>query len=101
VIKTSDITNYKSVDKLEFELGRVNVFIGENGCGKTNILEAIALAAASAAGKRENEFLLSRGIRATEPVKMRSGFTSATATSPVYVTVRRDSQRVFSAQSAA
>jgi ABC-type uncharacterized transport system ATPase component len=90
VIKTIDITNYKSVDKLEFELGRVNVFIGENGCGKTNILEAIALAAASAAGKLENEFLLSRGIRATEPVKMRSGFTSATATKPINVTLRGD-----------
>lgn len=88
MIKTIDIKNYKSVDELTFELGRVNVFIGENGCGKTNILEALALAAASAAGKLENEFLLSRGIRATEPVKMRSGFTEAAATQPVQVTVR-------------
>jgi len=88
VIKTIDIQNYKSVDKLEFELGRVNVFIGENGCGKTNILEAIALAAAAAAEKLENEFLLSRGIRATEPVKMRSGFTGATATAQIQIALR-------------
>ncbi len=88
MITTINITNYKSIDKLEFELGRVNVFIGENGCGKTNILEAVALAAASAAGKLENEFLLSRGIRATEPVKMRSGFTSAAATKPIQVIIQ-------------
>ncbi len=90
MIRTISITNYKSVDKLEFELGRVNVFIGENGCGKTNILEAVALAAASAAGKLENEFLLSRGIRATEPVKMRSGFTEAAATEPIQVAIHGD-----------
>lgn len=83
MIKTIAIQNYKSVDQLELELGRLNVFIGENGCGKTNILEAIALAAASAAGKLDNEFLLNRGIRATEPVKMRSGFTKASATEQI------------------
>jgi energy-coupling factor transporter ATP-binding protein EcfA2 len=88
VIKTIDIKNYKSVDELTFELGRVNVFIGENGCGKTNILEALALAAASAAGKLENEFLLSRGIRATEPVKMRSGFTKESETQKIQIEVR-------------
>jgi len=37
------ISNFKSINELELELGRVNVFVGENGCGKTNILEAIAL----------------------------------------------------------
>ncbi len=79
MIKTIEIRNYKSVDKLELELGRVNLFIGENGCGKTNILEAIGLAAASAAGRLENEFLTARGIRVADPNKMRSGFTSTTA----------------------
>jgi AAA15 family ATPase/GTPase len=29
--------NYKSIVSLELELGRINVFIGENGCGKTNL----------------------------------------------------------------
>jgi len=36
------IKNFKSIADLELDLGRVNVFIGENGCGKTNILEAVA-----------------------------------------------------------
>jgi predicted ATPase len=55
-------------------LGRVTVFIGENGCGKSNILEAIALGSAAEADKLDNEFLASRGIRVTDPKLMRSAF---------------------------
>ena len=68
------IENYKSIQKLKLELGRVTVLIGENGCGKSNILEAIALASAAADDKLDNEFLASRGIRVTEPQLMRSAF---------------------------
>jgi predicted ATPase len=68
------IENYKSIQNLKIGLGRVNVFIGENGCGKSNILEAIALAGAAAADKLDNEFLAPRGIRVTEPEFMRSAF---------------------------
>ena len=45
------IENYKSIQSLKIGLGRVNVFIGENGCGKSNILEAIALAGETLDGK--------------------------------------------------
>ena len=44
MIREVKIQNYKSIERLDLELGRINVLIGENGCGKTNILEAIALA---------------------------------------------------------
>jgi AAA15 family ATPase/GTPase len=40
------IENYKSIQNLTLDVGRVNVLIGENGCGKSNILEAITFAAA-------------------------------------------------------
>lgn len=56
---------------MEINLGRINIFIGENGSGKSNILEAIALAGAAAANKLDNEFLASRGIRTAEPGHMR------------------------------
>ena len=36
------IKNFKSIIDLTIELGRVNVFIGANGMGKSNVLEAIA-----------------------------------------------------------
>ncbi|MFM7578130.1 MAG: AAA family ATPase, partial [Microcystaceae cyanobacterium] len=75
MIKEVTIENYKSIQSLTLPLGRVTVLIGENGCGKSNILEAIALGSAAAADKLDNEFLASRGIRVTDPKLMRSGFT--------------------------
>ena len=36
------IKNFKSIIDQTIELGRVNVFIGANGMGKSNVLEAIA-----------------------------------------------------------
>ncbi|MEN9480752.1 MAG: hypothetical protein RLZZ298_2147 [Pseudomonadota bacterium] len=74
VITNIKIENYKSIDKLEIPLGRVNVLIGENGAGKSNILESIALAGAAVGAKLDNEFLASRGIRVTRPEYMRPAF---------------------------
>lgn len=68
------IDNYKSISHLELELGRVNVFIGENGSGKTNILEALAIAGAASQNKLDYEFLFNRGIRATNPRMMMGAF---------------------------
>jgi predicted ATPase len=68
------IENYKSIQELTLDVGRVNVLIGENGCGKSNILEAITFAAAAEADRLDNEFLRNRGIRVTEPELMRSAF---------------------------
>lgn len=68
------IKNYKSIEKLKLNLGQVNVLIGSNGCGKSNILEAITLGAAANNHKLDNEFLATRGIRITEPQLMRSAF---------------------------
>jgi len=79
------IENYKSIQSLKINLGRVNVFIGENGCGKTNILEAIALAGAAAGNKLDNEFLFSRGIRATAPELMRSAFKKENITKEIKI----------------
>lgn len=75
MIEKITIENYKSVQQLEIELGRVTVLIGANGSGKSNILEAIALSSAAANNKLDNEFLVSRGIRVTDdPRFMRSAF---------------------------
>lgn len=74
MVQQVTIQNFKSIADLTLELGRINVFIGENGSGKSNILEAIAMGSAAAENKLDNEFLASRGIRVTEPQAMRSGF---------------------------
>lgn len=74
MIREIQIGNYKSIRKLKLNPGRITVFIGENGSGKSNILEAIALGSAAANNKLDNEFLSARGIRVTEPQFMRSVF---------------------------
>jgi AAA15 family ATPase/GTPase len=74
MIKEIRIENFKSVQSLKLELGRITVLIGENGGGKSNILEAIALASAAITDKLDNEFLAARGIRVTEPQLMRAAF---------------------------
>lgn len=74
LITRIEIEHYKSVRKLALDLGRVNLFIGENGSGKSNILEAIALGAAASRDKLDNEYLVARGVRVTRPGLMLPAF---------------------------
>ncbi|MEG4515318.1 MULTISPECIES: AAA family ATPase [unclassified Microcoleus] len=90
------IENYKSIQKLKLELGRVTVLIGENGCGKSNILEAIALASAAADDKLDNEFLASRGIRVTEPQFMRSAFERKNLVKNIKIDIKENQGENFS-----
>jgi predicted ATPase len=94
MIRKIQIANYKSIDKLEFELGRVNVLIGENGAGKSNILEAIALAGAAAANKLDNEFLSSRGIRVTRPEYMRPAFPGFNSITPIELIIEAEKSQL-------
>lgn len=91
MIESIGIKNYKSIVDLQFDVGRVNVLIGENGSGKSNILEAIALAAAAEADKLDNEFLTSRGIRVTSPISMRSTFNQ-TPEEPIDISIKFDTK---------
>lgn len=74
MISEIQIENFKSIAKLSLKPGSVTVLIGENGSGKSNVLEAIAFAAAAASGKLDDEFLHTRGIRVTDQEWMVSKF---------------------------
>lgn len=63
-----EIENFKSIHKESIDLGRVNVFIGTNGCGKTNILEALGMASAAKSDKLKNDELAFKGIRVAKPI---------------------------------
>ena len=69
------IRNFKSIRDASIAPGRVTVLIGENGSGKSNFLEALAMAGAGVGDRLDNEFLVSRGIRVAEPKFMRSAFS--------------------------
>lgn len=68
------INNYKSVDNINLDLGRFNIFIGANGSGKSNILEAIAMIGASQGNDLDLDGLISRGIRIAKPRLTLSSF---------------------------
>ena len=92
MITNIKIENYKSLHKIDLDVGRFNVLIGENGCGKSNILEAITLAAAAEADKLDNEFLSSRGIRVTEPHLMRSAFRHGDSVEPIKISMQDENK---------
>ncbi len=74
MIKEIAIKNFKSIIDLKLPLGRFNLFIGANGSGKSNILEAIAFGAAASSDKLDFEYFANRGIRVVEPRFMCSAF---------------------------
>lgn len=68
------IRNYKSILDLKMMLGKFTLLIGANGCGKSNILEAITMGAAASAGKLDFEYFANRGMRVVEPSMMFPAF---------------------------
>ena len=81
------IKNFKSIYDLELKTARINLFIGENGSGKSNLLEALVFASASDSNKLDNEFLVSRGLRVSEPHLMRSAFDKKLANENIIIDV--------------
>lgn len=64
MIRSFTVENFKSIDKLTMELGRFNVLIGENGSGKSNVLEALVVACFPDGSATE---LAIRGVRFVAP----------------------------------
>lgn len=93
MIRELTISNYKTIVNLTIPLNRFTVLIGENGAGKSNILEALVLASAAAHGKLDRELLIGRGIRVPSPDLMRSAFTSETKNKPISIAVSSSSAR--------
>ncbi|WP_041193910.1 AAA family ATPase [Candidatus Symbiobacter mobilis] len=83
MIRSIQIDGFKSIVSQTLELGRVNCFIGANGVGKSNVLEAIGVLGAAASGKVDDESLLRRGVRPGLPRLYKSSFESASV--PVHI----------------
>lgn len=79
MIKGIKIQNFKSIIDLDIPLGRFNVLIGENGCGKSNILEAITFAGAASVDQLDVQDLEKRGMRVPAPRFMFPAFDNSCA----------------------
>lgn len=67
MIKSLHVTAFKSLERIGIELGQINVFIGANGSGKSNLLEATGVLSAAASGRVDDESLIRRGVRPGVP----------------------------------
>lgn len=91
MVNSIHINAFKSLRNLEIELGAVNVFIGANGSGKSNILEAIGVLSSAASGRVDDEALLRRGVRPGLPRLYKSSFKNDRT--PPYITLEARSDQ--------
>ena len=74
MLETLVVRTFKSLEDVTVHLGLVNVFIGANGSGKSNLLEALGVLSAAADGKVGDQALLARGVRPGVPSLYKSAF---------------------------
>lgn len=74
MITNLKIESFKTLEKVEIQLGHINVFVGANGSGKSNLLEAVGVLSAAADGKVDDQVLLQRGVRPGVPELYKSAF---------------------------
>jgi predicted ATPase len=70
------ISGFKSIVTTDppIELGKVNVFIGANGSGKSNLLEAVGFLSSTASFHVTDAALSERGVRSSVPGLYESSF---------------------------
>ncbi|MFV1498066.1 AAA family ATPase [Phaeobacter sp. JH85H1] len=72
MLRKLKINRFKSIRSENLDFGRVNLFIGGNGSGKSNILEAIGVASASLHRGLSETAFSEKGIRLTPSELMKS-----------------------------
>ncbi|MCI5164789.1 MAG: chromosome segregation protein SMC [Candidatus Electrothrix sp. GM3_4] len=90
MIRNVNITAFKSLLDVSVELGKINVFIGANGSGKSNFLEAIGVLGAAANGRVDDEALLRRGVRPGVPALYKSSFSGTRIRSSIRLEATTD-----------
>ena len=95
IVREIHAANYRSLRSIRFPTGRLTVFVGANGVGKTNLYRALQLLQASAAGTLARELAAEGGMesafwagkrRAGEParIKLSVGFGEPAVEGVVY-----------------
>ena len=74
MLESLTVRTFKSLEDVTVDLGMVNVFIGANGSGKSNLLEALGVLSAAADGKVDDMVLLARGVRPGLPALYKTAF---------------------------
>jgi energy-coupling factor transporter ATP-binding protein EcfA2 len=89
------VERFKSLYDVDIPLGQVNVFVGANGAGKSNLLEAFGVIGAAAAGRVDDQALLRRGVRPGVPRIYKSAFPSAKKDPSIRITLSMGESSYF------
>jgi predicted ATPase len=80
LLRSMSAENYRSLRAIRMDLGRVNLFVGENGAGKSNLYRSLQLVQAAVRGTFAHEIAAEGGMasalwtgkrRPNEPVRIR------------------------------
>ena len=80
LLRSMSAENYRSLRAIRMDLGRVNLFVGENGAGKSNLYRSLQLVQAAVRGSFAHEIAAEGGMasalwtgkrRPNEPVRIR------------------------------
>lgn len=93
MLENLSIRTFKSLADVTIDLGSVNVFIGANGSGKSNLLEAIGVLSAASDGKVDDQSLLTRGVRPGVPALYKAAFPARGARIPPHLFFAAQSDR--------
>lgn len=61
-VQRVSLEGYRSIRKLSFPLSQLNIFVGENGVGKTNLYRGLQLAHSAATGGLARELAAEGGM---------------------------------------
>lgn len=89
------IKGFKSIVDQTVSLGRVNCFIGANGVGKSNVLEALGVLSAAAGGRVDDEAIIRRGVRAGLPRLFKTSFASGQIPPHIFLEARSDPDATY------
>ncbi|MCW3127143.1 MAG: hypothetical protein JWO03_2801 [Bacteroidetes bacterium] len=84
------IQNFKSIVDVKIQLGRINVFIGANGSGKSNILEALAMMSAAKGNQLNPQTLFNKGVRVAKPNLTINSFTGLKSKGSIILSLTGD-----------
>lgn len=94
MIHSVSIQNFKSIADITLPLGNVNVLIGANGSGKSNILEAIGMAAAERDGHIKTDELFYKGVRIAKPNLVVGSFYGHKPSQKIAITIEGDGEQL-------
>ena len=90
LLKRIKISRFKSIVDQSIEFGKVNLFVGGNGSGKSNLLEAVGVISSALYRGVSDADLFTKGVRLSTPAFFKSAFKNRRLPSTLRIEVDFD-----------